>query len=433
MSIEIIDDPIECRPDKDIKRHQDKVLEAIRKSIPDIIGNEDIITARRGKKVRIRVKGLRSFQFIFDRGRGVGSGDGDEDAGDEPGEESFDTEMDLEKLIEMALQECGLPNLQKKEETVSEVFEGWEVKKIRKSGNWSNLHKRRTVMSAKLRKEAYIRTLMRLTGLGRDECEQAYYEAHGDFKKAYSMLLERLAKPVIDGDIEEEKRGVECEIEEKLQKLFFREEDLRFRELRPKLEEQSNAVIYAIRDASGSMDGNKRFLSRMMFWWLNEALTRLYKNVVIKFMLHTTEAWFCTEQDFFQRSESGGTRAVSGYALAHKDIDTNFPTDRWNVYVFHFSDGEDAREKDAVSMALKIMELGINMFGYGEINTHFPSDLMKEFMDKIPHVMQHEGDLRVITSSSPDQPFLGTTFNDKKDLFPILKEFLKKERKEWTR
>ncbi len=432
MSIEIIDDPIERRPDKDIKRHQDKVLDAIKKNIPEIIGNEDIITARRGKKIRIRVKGLRSFRFIFDRGQGVGSGDGDEDAGDEPGEESFDTEMELERLIEMALQECGLPNLQKKEETVSEVFEGWEVKKIRKSGTWSNLHKRRSVIEAKLRKEAYVRTLMRLTGLGREECEQAYYEAHGDFKKAYTKLLERLAQSVGDGDIEEAEKGVEREIAD-MRKLFFREEDLRFRELRPKLEEQSNAAIYAIRDASGSMDGEKKFLSRMMLFWLVEALRILYKNVIIKFILHTTEAEFCSEQDFFQRSESGGTMAVSGYAMAHKDIDTNFPTDRWNVYVFHFSDGDDFAEKDAVSMVLKIMELGINMFGYGEINTVFPSDLMKEFMDKIPHVMQNEGDLRIITSNSPDQPFLGATFNDKKDLFPILKEFLKKERKEWTR
>lgn len=433
MSIEIVDDPVEKRSVKDVKRHQEKVMDAIKKSIPDIIGNEDIITGRAGKRVRLRVKALKSFRFIFDRGYGVGAGPGDGDeAGDQEGEYVFDTEMELEELIRLALEECGLPNLQKKEENVSQVLEGFKVSKIRKSGIWPLLQRRLTVMEAKLRKKAFILTLKRLTGESEEDCEKAYNENFGDFRRAYLWLLAKTGKSVSSDEIDKAVESAEVE-EEKSKKLFFREDDLRFREIEEKFEEQSNAIVYAIRDASGSMDTEKKFLSRMLLWWLKEALKHLYQNVEIKFILHTTTAEFVSEHDFFLRSESGGTIARSGYELARKDIDTSHPTDRWNVYVFHFSDGDDFEPEGAVEEALKMMEMGINMFGYGEIlpSSH-GSGLMKAFTNKIRHKVENHTDHKIITSVDREKPFLAASFTKKEHLYPILKEFLKKERQEWT-
>ena len=434
MSIEIVDDPVEKRSVKDVKRHQEKVMDAIRKSIPDIIGNEDIITGRSGKKVRIRVKALKSFHFIFDRGYGAGAGPGDGDeAGDQEGEYVFDTEMELEELIRLALEECGLPNLEKKEENVSQVLEGFEVKKIRKSGIWSLLQRRLTVMEAKLRKKAYILTLKRLTGAIEEDCEKAYNENFGDFRRAYLWLISKIGKQALPEEVDDAVKSAEAE-EKESKKLFFREEDLRFREIEPKFEEQSNAIVYAIRDASGSMDTEKKFLSRMLLFWLVSALRMLYQNVEIKFILHTTTADFFPENEFFLMSESGGTMAASGYELARKDIDTAYPTDRWNVYVFHFSDGDDFEPERAVQEAFKMMETGINMFGYAEIiPSSYGSGLMKAFTDKIRHRVEHHTDHKIITSTDRDKPFLAASISSKDHLYPVLKEFLKKERQEWTR
>lgn len=437
MSIEIVDDPVERRSVKDVKRHQEKVMDAIKKSIPDIIGNEDIITGRAGKKVRLRVKALKSFRFIFDRKYGIGTGPGDgpsDEPGDQEGEYVFDTEMELEELIRLALEECGLPNLQQKEENVSQVLEGFRVNKIRKSGVWPLLQRRRTAIEAKLRMKTYIFTLMRLTGLSEKECEKALQDNNGDFRKAYLYLMSIIGRNAVPSEMEDAAQSAEKEAEEKAKKIFFRDEDLRFREVEEKFEEQSNAIVYAIRDASGSMDTEKKFLSRMLLFWLVSALRMLYQNVEIKFILHTTSADFYPENEFFLMSESGGTIAASGYELAKKDIDTSHPTDRWNVYAFHFSDGDDFEPERAVAEALKMMEMGINMFGYGEIiPSSYGSSLMKAFMSKIRHSAQHNSDYKIITSVEKDKPFLAASFSNKQHLYPILKEFLKKERQEWTR
>lgn len=47
------------------------------------------------------------------------------------------------------------------------------------------------------------------------------------------------------------------------------------------------------------------------------------------------------EDEFFHKGESGGTQCYSAYDLASSLIDSEYPTVRWNVYPFHFSDGED--------------------------------------------------------------------------------------------
>ena len=49
-------------------------------------------------------------------------------------------------------------------------------------------------------------------------------------------------------------------------------------------------------------------------------------------------------------------------------IDSQYPTDRWNVYAFHFSDGEDSAPQDSTQELRKLIDKGINMFGYGEIH-----------------------------------------------------------------
>ena len=48
-------------------------------------------------------------------------------------------------------------------------------------------------------------------------------------------------------------------------------------------------------------------------------------------------------------ARAGGTRISTAYELIDQILETRFPADAWNVYLFHFSDGEngDSRDTDA--------------------------------------------------------------------------------------
>ena len=54
------------RADRDRERHNEKVKEVIKQNLADIISQEDIITADRGKIVKVPVRGLELPHIRFD-------------------------------------------------------------------------------------------------------------------------------------------------------------------------------------------------------------------------------------------------------------------------------------------------------------------------------------------------------------------------------
>lgn len=63
-------------------RHRQKVRQAIRDNITDIIAEESIIGQSRDKIIKIPIRGIREYQFIFGEDNpGVGSGDGNTQTG----------------------------------------------------------------------------------------------------------------------------------------------------------------------------------------------------------------------------------------------------------------------------------------------------------------------------------------------------------------
>src|SRR5882762_2254835 len=68
-------------------RHRQKVRESIRENIADIIAEESIIGQTRDKIVKIPIRGLREYRFIYgDDNPGVGTGNGDTKPGQVIGE-----------------------------------------------------------------------------------------------------------------------------------------------------------------------------------------------------------------------------------------------------------------------------------------------------------------------------------------------------------
>lgn len=418
---------------KDAARHREKIKESIQKNIADIISDASIITRKKGQIVKVPIRGLKSYRFVYKRedsgGAGMGQGKGEKgdvigrqrvpdrapgQAGDEPGVDYLETEIDIEELIAMMVRDLGLPNLRKKPFTEIATPKGWKFDSIEKVGIISHLDKKRTLKEAIRRTTGFVGELQRRTGKPEEDCRKALTAAQGDLVGAKRILLE--------GNLPEEIPG----------SLTLFNEDLRYRTLQKDLEYHSNAVVLAMMDVSGSMGTMKKYLARSFFFWLVEFLKQLYNHVQIRFIAHTTEAKLVDEHEFFHKGESGGTFCHSAYDLAIHLVETEYNPGRWNIYPFHFSDGEDFDPGKTSASARRLFQLGVNMLGYGEIQadpytaSHLMDVFEREFALK-KHRFRGK-DFEFFTSADPAIPFLGALLRDKSHVYMTLREFLRKER-----
>ncbi len=418
---------------KDAARHREKVRESIRRNIADIVGESSIITRKDGQIVKVPIRGLKSYQFIFKRessgGTGVGqgkSGKGDVigrqpspdgtpgQPGDRPGIDYLETEIQIEELIGMMLEDLGLPNLKQKAFTETVIPKGWRYDSVEKAGILPHLDRKRTLREAVRRTATFVESLRKKTGQPPEICERALAEARGDLLRAEEIL--RSGGPAPD-------------VDEPLVRLYT--EDLRYRTLERDMEHQSNAVILAMMDVSGSMGTMKKYLARSFFFWLVEFLRQLYKNVQIRFIAHTTEARLVDEHEFFHKGESGGTLCHTALDLAIHLTETEYNPNRWNIYPFLFSDGEDFEPLKTVASARQLMNLGVNVLGYGEIQVdpYTSSRLMEVFSRELNLTKRYTGGgFAYHIGIDPATPFLGAVLQDKSHVYPALQEFLRKER-----
>jgi sporulation protein YhbH len=414
----------------DAARHREKIKEAIRKNLPDIISEESIITGRRDRVVRVPIRGVKSYRFIhrYSDGESGGFGSGESEkgkvlgkrpkpggglpgkAGEEPGVDYLETEIDIEELIEMMHQDLRLPNLREKEIKESFIPKGFTFDSVEKHGIKPRLDKKRTIKEAIRRTEILVLHLMRETGRSESECRTALDLARGDMLAATSLL-----------ETDEVLPGARSP-----STLYLESSDLRFRTLKEDIEHQSNAVVLAMMDVSGSMGTMKKYLARSFFFWMVNFLRTIYRNVEIRFIAHTTEARLVDEDEFFHKGESGGTYCYSAHDLAGQVIDTEYPTSRWNVYPFHFSDGEDWDAERTVRSLEALLDRGVAAFGYGEIQTEYSASvLMKAFQENLSLQLRSHDDFACFEGKRGESPFLGVIIRGKEDLYPALRAFLR--------
>src|SRR5260221_11985774 len=158
-----------------------------------------------------------------------------------------------------------------------------------------------------------------------------------------------------------------------------------------------------------SMGEFEKYIARSFYFWMVRFLRTKYNNVKIVFISHHTEAREVTEEEFFTHGEGGGKEVPSAYKPALDIIKERYNPDDWNIYPFHFSDGDNLPwDNDrCVQLVTKLMEL-CNIFGYGEIREgHYrsPSTLMSAY-NKIT-----------------DKKFIAVTISDKKEVYPALRKF----------
>jgi sporulation protein YhbH len=187
-------------------------------------------------------------------------------------------------------------------------------------------------------------------------------------------------------------------------------DDLRFRTWAKDITHETNAIVIAMRDVSGSMGEFEKYISRSFYFWMVRFLRSKYDNVQIVFITHHTEAKEVDEDTFFKLGESGGTKVSSAYQLALDIIRERYDPAAWNIYPFHFSDGDNWGDTDnrlCVSLVEKLMEVS-NIFGYGEIQQgahQSVSTLMSAF------------------ANIKSDKFAGVTITDKKGVYPALRKF----------
>ena len=310
----------------DSQRHDKRVKDAMKKNLRELISEESIITSDGTKRIRIPLRYLEQYRFKYGQPQqGIGQGKGkpgdilgnrgnandpgDGQPGDAPGEQTYEVDIPLEELTQMMLEDLALPWLEAKPDRQI-VSESLEYKNLRKRGAMANLAKRATLFA--------------------------------NIKRNASR-----GNPTVGN---------------------FKDADLRFRTWDINYKYHSNAAVYLLMDRSGSMTTSKKYIAKSFFFWMARFLELKYTHVDMVFIAHDTEAAIVPEQDFFALSNSGGTRCSSSYQTALEHIKQFHPQDRWNTYLFHFSDGDNLPDDNAVCKSLVEQLLDLcSMVGYGEI------------------------------------------------------------------
>lgn len=444
----IVPDLVETKGKKDARRHRDKQKELIKKYGPEIIAEESIITGTKDKIIKVPIKNLQNPRFRQGKrqegkesesgGTGIGQGSGNPgdvigkrpgagqgpgQAGTEPGVDIIETEIELAEFIEMMFQDIGLPNLEEKEVQDLEIVTGIKLEDISHSGPWSFLHRRKTAREGLKRFHAFMAYLEHETKRSKHDCFCALKQAQGRLDEALALLSDPAFIPQNeDGAI--------------VPFPIFHTIDLRFWRPEDDIEHQSNAVIHALMDVSGSMTTEKKYLVRSMLFWIVKLLRTLYDNVEVRFITHTITAQLVPEEDFFTKGNSGGTECSSAYELAGMLIDTQYQSNRWNNYVFHFSDGEDNSPKKTADEIKKIIGQNVQMVGYGEVHVdsgydYSSANLLPEFKIQFKDFGLTSYELQSgikVTSCDKRFPFVGVVIAKREHVYPAIKEFLKKGR-----
>jgi sporulation protein YhbH len=331
---------------RDWLRHNDKVRDAVKQHLPQIVAGADVLTGG-ASTVRVPVRMLEHYRFRLrppGEQQGVGQGqakpgdrigrpqqDGDNQrgqGGNEDGGIQYTLEFRIDDIVDWLWEEMQLPNLEAKAGKSREddwTREGWD-----RRGARSRLDRRRSL------KESIKRRGVQTTA-GQDS-------------------------------------------------PTFTDDDLRYRQLAKREQPATQAVVILLLDVSGSMGERERQISKTFFFWAIQGLRRQYRQLDLVFVAHTSEAWEFQEEEFFRVSGTGGTVASAGLKKVREVIDERFSPSQYNIYLFYASDGENFPSDQPQAMtALEDLAKDCNYSGFLEVaplaGTLPDSEIGKLFLD----------------------------------------------------
>ena len=312
---------------RDWLRHNDKVRDAVRQQLPQIVAGADVLSGG-ASTVRVPVKMLEHYRFKLrppNEQQGVGQGqakpgdrigrpqqEGDQrgQGGNEDGGIQYTLEFRIDDIVDWLWEEMQLPNLEAKAGKSRDddwTREGWD-----RRGARARLDRRRSL------KESIKR------------------------------------------------RGVQTA--QGADSPTFTDDDLRFRQLTKREQPAMQAVVILLLDVSGSMGERERQISKTFFFWAIQGLRRQYRQLDLVFIAHTSDAWEFQEEEFFRVSGTGGTVASAGLKKVREVIDERFNPGQYNIYLFYASDGENFPSDQPQAMAaLEDLVTDCNYAGFLEV------------------------------------------------------------------
>jgi uncharacterized sporulation protein YeaH/YhbH (DUF444 family) len=332
---------------EDHSRFKDIVRGRIKENFKKYVTQGEMIGKRENDFVKIPVPSIDLPRFKYgpkQRG-GVGQGqgqagdpingepqDGSGEAGNQPGQHELEATLSMEELAEILGEELELPDIQPKGRSRIDVVKS-KYSGIAPVGPEGLRHF----------KSSYKRALKR-------------YISSGTYSPDEPVII-----PI--------------------------RQDMRYRSFKPVVQPQTNAVVIYMMDVSGSMGEEQKEIVRLESFWINTWLKKHYKGLETRFIIHDATAKEVDEKTFFSTSESGGTLISSAYKLAMEIVQADYPVDQWNIYPFHFSDGDNWSGEDTRLCMRLLHEFflpNVNQFGYGQVESkygsgQFAKDLEREF------------------------------------------------------
>ena len=270
----------------------------------------------------------RGDEFPLDDGSGQGGGNG---AGQgEDGEDDFVINISRDEFFNVFFEECELPDMQDTHEReIPELMP--KHAGFQKEGNPAQLNVIRSYKNALPRKRA-------LTVESREELEALEAE--------YQNLAVELAEGTVPSEpVHERMSAIELRIEELRAKIagipFFEKLDLRYTKKEKVLVKSADAVFIMIMDISGSMDEDKKRMSRKFFSLQYAFIKKKYPQTDLVFIAHTDKPIEMTEDEFFTTRVSGGTTVSPAYEMAHDIIKARYDASNTNIYLSQASDGDN--------------------------------------------------------------------------------------------
>ena len=338
------------RIQSDVNRFRQIVKGRVREELRKHLGRQELFGKEGKRVVSIPIPHLEMPRFVHDfGGQGVGQGEGQGDgraAGNQPGEHFLEAEFSIEELAAMLGEALELPRIQPKGRDELDS-QGGRYSGISPTGPESLRH----------------------------------------FKRSYRRALQRM---IASGNYDPDNP-----------KVALIRRDRRYRSWKPQPKPSSNAVIVYVMDVSGSMGADEKELVRIESFWLDAWISSHYHGTRSVFIVHDAAAKEVDRDTFFRVRESGGTVISSAYELCCRVIQERYPPQDWNLYLFHFTDGENYSRQDTekcLGMLQERLLPSLNLFGYGQVESYGTSG---DFFEALQS--RFSNDERVALSRIPDR------------------------------
>jgi len=334
------------RIERDRARFREIVRGRLRTDLRKFLSSSELLGRRGEETVSVPVTQIETPRFKYgsnsDDGIGQGpgvegdelrgeeaSGDSSGAAGEEEGQHLLEVDVELAELADMLGEELELPNIESRGDRMLNS-NGGSYSGIRSVGPKSLRHFRRTY------KQALKRTV-----------------ASGDWDPSEPSVVPT-------------------------------REDERIRCIREQPKPESSAVVFHIMDVSGSMGREQKEIVRIKAFWIDTWLRKQYDNLEVIYIVHDAVAKIVDQETFFHLRESGGTKISAAYDTCLSEILERYRPEDWNIYPFHYSDGDNwsARDTERCIAVLRDEILPrVNQFCYGQVKSAYGSGQFKKDLD----------------------------------------------------